>query len=71
MCEFKIGDKIYKKGGRQVKYTIMKIDELVGGNWHDGFSTEHVAELDDGSFFTLCHTSQMNQINIVYALKVV
>ena len=71
MCEFKIGDKIYKKGEKPVKYTIHKIEEIIGGNWHDGFATEHMAELDDGTFFKLCYTSHMNQIFIVYALKVV
>ena len=71
MCEFKIGDKIYKKGETPVKYTIIKIEEIISGNWHDGFATEHIAELNDGTFFKLCYTSQMNQINILYALKVV
>ena len=71
MCEFKVGDKIYKKGEKPIKYTIMKIEEIVGGNWHDGFATEHIAELDDGSFFTLCYTSPMNHIKLIYALKVV
>jgi hypothetical protein len=69
MCEFKIGDKIYKKGMKPIKYTIMKIEEIIGGNWHDGFSTEHYAELDDGTNFKLCYTSHMNQIFMVYALK--
>ena len=71
MCEFKIGDKIYKKGEKPVKYTIQKIEEIIGGNWHDGFATEHMAELDDGTIIKLCYTSHMNQIFMVYALKVV
>jgi hypothetical protein len=66
MCEFKVGDKIYKKGEKPIKYTIMKIEEILGGNWHDGFATQHNALLDDGTFFTLCYMSQINQI---YALK--
>ena len=47
MCEFKIGDKIYKKGEKPIKFTILKIEEIIGGNWHDGFATEHIAELND------------------------
>ena len=71
MCEFNVGDKIYKKGEKPVKYTIMKIEEILGGNWRDGFSTEYFAELDDGSNFLLCYTSHMNQLFISHALKVV
>ena len=71
MCDFKVGDKIYKKGEKPIKYTIMKIEEILGGNWHDGFSSEFIAELDDGTNFVLCYTSHMNQIFMVYALKVV
>ena len=71
MCEFKIGDKILKKGEKPVKYTIVNIEEILGGNWHDGFAIEHIAELNDCTFFKLCYMSPMNQKNIVYALKVV
>ena len=71
MCEFKVGDKIYKKGENPVKYTIIKIEEILGGNWHDGFATEHIAELDDGTIFKLCYMNLMNHIKLIYALKIV
>ena len=71
MCEFKVGDKILKKGENPVKYTIIKIEEILGGNWHDGFSSEHIAELDDGTFFKLCYMSPMNHIKLIYALKII
>ena len=35
----------------------MKMEESLGGNWHDGFATQHNALLYDGTFFTLCYTS--------------
>ena len=71
MCEFKVGDKILKKGENPVKYTIIKIEEILGGNWHDGFATQHNALLDDGTFFTLCYMSPMNHIKLIYALKII
>ena len=60
-----------KKSTNRPKASPQKIEEIISGNWHDGFATEHIAELNDGTFFKLCYTSQMNQINILYALKVV
>ena len=74
MCDLKVGDKIYKKrgnldmDGKPIKYTIMKIEEIILGNWDTGFIIKHVAILDDDSNYTVCYKTDREEHSFVLKL---
>jgi len=82
--DFKVGDKIIKIEEvpltdqlplAELQYTIISIEEIQGGNWHDGFATETVAILQnkltsDLSRFTLCYMCPSNLTYNIFAKKV-
>ena len=84
--DFKVGDKIVKNEDAKLVpladqakelqiYTIISIEEIQGGNWHDGFATETVAILQnkltsDLSRFTLCYMCPANLTYNIFAKKV-
>jgi hypothetical protein len=84
--DFKVGDKIVKMEDlklvqpdqvplAKLLYTIISIEEMQDGNWHDGFATETVAILQnkltsDLSKFTLCYMCPANLTYNIFAKKV-
>ncbi len=79
--DFKVGDKIVKiedlklVQAKELQYTIISIEEMQDGNWHDGFATESVAILQnnktsDLSRFTLCYMCPANLMYNIFAKKV-
>ena len=74
MCDLKVGDKIYKKQGKQdnndkpIKYTILKIEEIILGDWIKGFTTKHIAILDDDTNYTLCYKTDKEEHSFVLKL---
>jgi hypothetical protein len=49
--DFKVGDMIHKIINNKIligiKYIILSIREKKGGNWHDGYTTEYIALINE------------------------
>ena len=81
MCNYKVGDYIYKikseEPDKQNKlYKILNIREEKGGNWHDGASVSYIATIlaqdsttdyNDTEEYMIQYVNAMCQINIKLA----
>ena len=49
--DFKVGDMIHKIINNKIllekRYIILSIREKKGGNWHDGYTTEYIALINE------------------------
>ena len=88
--DFKIGDHIKKVIDKKVIdknaidnkiFKITNIEEIKGGNWHDGFSFSFIATIEpvlnddikpetDTEEYCIQYINYMCQINNIFAIKV-
>jgi hypothetical protein len=63
--DFKVGDKIHKIVNNIIliekKYIILSIREKKGGNWHDGYSIEYIATINE-----IKEINKINEIKEVF-----
>jgi hypothetical protein len=65
MEDFKVGDMIHKIVKNEIifikRYIILSIREKKGGNWHDGYTTEYIATINE--------INKINEINEINEMK--